>query len=59
MTVPIGYKVNIIANNIFYLPINKKEISSIYFEITNQDGEVLNLKEEEVVIAVHIKHSNL
>jgi hypothetical protein len=55
MLVPVGYKINITAANIFYLPINRKEITSIYFEITNQHGEIIDLKGEEVCLAVVLK----
>ena len=55
MTVPIGYKVIQVAQNIFYLSIDRKVISNVYFEITNQKGEVIDLKGEEVALAVHIK----
>ena len=52
MLVPVGYKLNIMVPNMFYLLINRKEISSIHFEITNQYGEVLDLKGEEVALGV-------
>ena len=55
MTVPIGYKINISAPTIIYLPINKKVISSILFQITNQKGDLIDLKGEEIALAVHIK----
>jgi hypothetical protein len=55
MLVPVGYKINVIPPNIFYLSINRKEITSIYFEITNQQLEVINLKGEEVALGIHIK----
>jgi hypothetical protein len=55
MTVPIGYKVNICPPNIIYQNINRKVINSVLFEITNQNMELIDLKGEEICIAVHLK----
>lgn len=55
MLVPVGYKINITPANMIYLPINRKEISSIHFELTDQYGKVLDIKGEEVCLAVHIR----
>ena len=55
MLVPVGYKLNITPPNMLYLMINRKEISSVHFEVTNQYGEILDLKGEEIGLAIHIE----
>lgn len=54
-TVPVGAKLNIIPPNMFYLPLNRKIISSITFKITDEDGNPLDFKDEEISLAIHLK----
>ena len=43
----------------FYLSINKDEIHSITFEITNEEFEVLDFKSEEIAMAIIIRQVGL
>lgn len=41
--------------NVIYLPINAKYIDEIILKITDQDGNLINFKEEIVTIRLHLK----
>ena len=53
--VQVGYKINVFSSNMIYLPTNRKVISNIHFKLTDEDFNILDLKGEEIVIAVHIR----
>ena len=53
--VPVGYKINIIPPNMFYLPVSRNVINNISFRITDEDDKVLDFKEEEMALAIHLK----
>lgn len=55
MNVPPGYKMNVLPHNLIYLPINTKEISTIKIQITDQNGELLNLRGENITIHIHLR----
>lgn len=42
-------------SNVVYLPINSRFIDEIIFEITDQDRDLINFKEELITIILHLK----
>ena len=54
-TVPVGAKINVMVASLLYLPINRTTISNIYFQITDEEGRVLDFKNEEISIAIHVR----
>lgn len=55
INVPPGYKMNITPRNLIYLPVNCREISTLEVRITDQDGELVNLRGETVSIRLHLR----
>lgn len=53
--VPPGYKINEIPRNLIYLPVNSREISSISIRIVDQNGDLINFREEEITIRIHLR----
>jgi hypothetical protein len=54
-TVPVGYKINVFPPNMIYLPVNRKIIVNMNFKIKNEEGDILDFKGEDVVIAIHLR----
>lgn len=55
ISVPPGYKIDEIPRNLIYLPVNCKEISSIIVRIVDQSGALINFREEEITLRIHLK----
>lgn len=54
-TVAMGYRIVQSPNPIIYLPMTRKNISSISFQITDQDGNLLDFNRENISLALHIE----
>lgn len=54
-TVPAGFKIVENPRNMVYLPINTRVIDEIVVKIVDQDGELVNFKEELVSLRLHLK----
>jgi len=52
INVPPGYKRTVTPHNLIYLPINCDEIST---RIVDQNGDLVNLRGENVSIRMHIR----
>lgn len=50
-----GYKIDEIPRNVIYLPIIVKEISSITVRIVNQSGKLINFRDENITLRLHLK----
>lgn len=54
-SVPPGYKIIECPATVVYLPINKRFIDNITVQITDQNGELVNFRGEELTIRLHLK----
>ncbi|CAH1106673.1 unnamed protein product [Psylliodes chrysocephalus] len=53
--VPPGYKIIQVPTNVIYLPINTKYIDEIVIKIVDQDGNLINFKQEVVTVRLHLR----
>lgn len=53
--VPPGYKINERSNNIIYLPVNVRQISTITIRIIDQNGDSINFRGETINIRLHLR----
>ena len=53
--VPPGYKIIEVPSQVIYLPVTVKSIDHLELRIVDQDGQVVNFREEIVTIRLHIK----
>lgn len=56
--VDIGYKIVEQPSNVIYMPIVPKHIDCIQIKIVDQDGNLIDLRGEEVTCRIHIKRDN-
>lgn len=54
-TVPPGYKIVEVPNNVIYLPITVKSIHTIHLSIVDQENKLINFRGERITIRLHIK----
>lgn len=51
-----GYKINEVPTNIIYLPvINVNTISSIVIKLVDQDGNLIDFRNEQITIRLHLR----
>lgn len=50
-----GYKINEVPKNIIYLPVNTNLISSIVINLVDQDGNLLDFRNEKITIRLHLQ----
>ena len=54
-TVPVGYKIVEVPQNIIYLPVTVKTITNLKVQILDQEGRIINLRDEIVTVRLHLK----
>ena len=54
--VPPGYKIVINVSNPIYLRINKRTINSITLSLTDENNNLLNFRNEEITIGLHLRN---
>lgn len=54
-TVPPGYKIVQVPATIVYLPVNTRRISNITIRIVDQLGRLVNFRNEEITLRLHLK----
>lgn len=57
-SVPPGFKIIETPHNVIYLPVNIKRLEHLSLSICDQDGNLINLREEPVNIKLHLRRSN-
>lgn len=58
-TVPPGYKIIEVPRNVIYLPVNVKQITSVTLRLVDQDGDLINFRDESITARLHIKPNNV
>lgn len=53
-----GYKIVEVPNTIIYLPVNVKRINNVTITLKDQNGERINLRNENISIRLHIRRKN-
>lgn len=53
--VPPGYRIIEVPKNIIYFPVNQTSISSINIRILDVSGNLVNLRNEEIQLYLHLK----
>lgn len=51
-----GYKIIEVPLNVIYLPVNVERLTSLILKLTDQDGNLLNFRGENITIRLHLKH---
>ena len=54
-SVPAGFKIIEIPSNVIYMPINTRLIDNIELRLVDQDGDILNFREEVITVRLHLK----
>lgn len=54
-SVPPGFKIIERPNNLVYLPLNTTYISDIVLNILDQDGNIVDFREESIAVRLHIR----
>lgn len=50
-----GYKINEVPKNIIYLPVNVNTVSSVVIRLVDQDGNLIDFRNEKITIRLHLK----
>ena len=50
-----GYKITEVPANVIYLPINTRRISTLELKVTDQEGNLINFRDENFSIRLHLK----
>lgn len=53
--VDVGYKIIEQPKHVIYLPISRRRIESIEVRVVDQDGDLIDLRGEEITCRIHIK----
>lgn len=55
LDIPPGYKLDVIPNNLIYLPVNVKEITQLTIWLVDQEGRLINFRGEEITLRLHLR----
>lgn len=55
LDVPPGYKLDVVPNNLIYLPVNVREITHLTIWIVDQEGRLINFRGEEITLRLHLR----
>lgn len=55
LVVSPGYKITETPANVIYLPVNTKSINTLVLKVIDQDGNLINFREEKISIRLHLK----
>lgn len=56
---PPGYRLIEVPKNVIYLPVNTKYINNITLRITDQHGQLINFRKEQITVVLHLKENGL
>lgn len=54
-----GYKIVEVPKNIIYLPVNVKKLTSLTIKITDQNGNLIDFRGENIIVRLHLCHDNV
>lgn len=57
-TVGPGYKLVEIPTNVVYLPVNTTRLHNITIRLEDQDGKLVNFRQESITLRLHLRRSN-
>lgn len=52
---PPGYKIVEVPSPVIYLPIAVEAIDHLQLQLVDQNGQLVNLRGEDITITIHIK----
>ena len=55
MNVPPGYKLSNTTTHVIYFPVVVRNVTDITIRIVDQNGQLINLRGEEILIRLHIR----
>lgn len=50
-----GFKLDVVPQNLIYLPINTSSISSLNVDIVDQEGSLIDFRGERITLTLHLK----
>lgn len=50
-----GYKILVVPSTIIYLPVNVRQVNNITVHLKDQEGKLINLRNELVTLRLHVK----
>lgn len=53
--VEVGFKIVEIPSTVVYLPVNTRKINTITVSLRDQNGDLINLRNEELSVRLHVK----
>lgn len=53
--VPAGYKIVEVPKNLIYLPVVDRTIRTIHFDIVDQNGNLIDFRDETITCRIHIR----
>lgn len=53
-----GYKIVEIPNTIIYLPVNVSSVNNVSISLRDQDGNLINLRNERLSVRLHVRRKN-
>lgn len=56
--VDVGYKIVQVQSNILYLPLNVQRINNITVTLKDQDGNLVNFRNEVITVRLHVRKRN-
>lgn len=54
-----GYKIIEVPKNVIYLPLNVKTISTITVRLVDQDGDLINFRDEKITVRLHLRRKHV
>lgn len=52
-----GFKMVVVPQNIIYLPLNVQRVNSIVIHVNDQNGSLVNFRNEEISLVLHIRRN--
>lgn len=56
ITQPPGFRITQVPSTIIYLPVKSRLIDTLSVKLTDQNGDLLNFRNETITVHIHLKH---